>query len=227
MSISIETAIEKIRDYPYCYRTLPEELKNNYTVVLFTSTQFSDNLKYFPEKYKNDREIVKYCIDSNYAFKSASTELKDDKEIVLYAMDKDINNFRHISDRLKKDYDIIKKLLSNYFWGFKYLDKEFIKQNMDLQIYLMTNVHIRHVNRVCVALDNISDLKILRYYITNVKKYFNLPLYKRQIFWSKINITRPILLCIERFSNIKNIELPSELIYLILGFFKLNDFIYI
>ena len=88
----------------------------------------------------------------------------------------------------------------------------------------MKNIYPRQINTVFSNLE-IYNLPLLKKYINTPKMYFDLPLYQKQLMWARLMNVRPILLCFERCFNMYDIELPSELIYMILGFFKLEEFI--
>lgn len=229
MSISIEKTKQLIENNFDYYRGLPQYLQNNYEIALFTVQQYGGMLFYLPDKFKDDKNIVTIAVSkTDFAFKWSLDNIKNNKKMAIFAMKQCIYNFEYISNSLKRDYDLIKMLINKYFWGFKYLDRDFIKDDLNIQIFLMKRVHPRQINRVCDNLDNITNLRTIKHYIDTPKMYFDLPLYKKQHMWSRwsrfMNV-RPTLLCFERCFNIYDIELPPELIYMILGFLRLEDLI--
>jgi hypothetical protein len=225
-NITISQAFKMLDMYIWSYKDLPEHLKENYQICLYAVKKYGLIIEYIPHKFRNDFNIVKTALlNHSSSFKFASEELKDNREIVLSALQLSIHNFQFISSRLKKDYDFIKILINKYFWGFQYLDIDFIKDDLNIQIFLIKKVHTRQINRVLKRMDYIHNLSIIKNYIDTPKMFFDLPLYKKQHLWSRLMNVIPILLCFERYSRMVNIELPSELIYMILGYFKLDDFI--
>lgn len=107
--------LSKNKDY---YKYLNNELKNDDEIIEVCSSVY-ENLMYFPESYRNDKDFVEKCLkialiqDTNINFKELVGEkLLDDPDFIMYLCYKSERNIRVIDDVTKKPiiYDLRKNI---------------------------------------------------------------------------------------------------------------------
>ena len=131
-----------VREKPWLYKYLSDEVKEDRKITETALTACGDALEFAPDKFKSDRDLVLMAVETGDAFLHASEELQHDKEIILKALEWDSSIVEYLDEEFYEDLEIMYKAVEIDADNYEYLVEELQEDKEIALACLKLNCHV-------------------------------------------------------------------------------------
>jgi len=119
-----QEAMEKIKQDPMTYRSLPDHLKEDTQIAELAFRENGWLLQFAPDRCRKNPDLVKVAVNTDgSALNFADKSLQQDRDIVMLAVTQSGDAIRHVHSDLRDDPDIINAALKESGCMIAYIDK--------------------------------------------------------------------------------------------------------
>ena len=109
------------------YKYISKELQEDKQIIInaaFSERYRYECLNYMPQKYKKDKDFIKYFLNHNvHNIRFASDNLKNDLELVNFVINKSGSVLQYLNDLYKDNEEIVRIAINNYPNCFEYISE--------------------------------------------------------------------------------------------------------
>ncbi len=135
--------------FPYIFKDLSDNMKQDYTYILYLVSQNGNILQYLTKEQQNDYNIVMTCVAQNgNTLHHVSKTFKNNKDIVLTAVMQNSDALYYASEELKNNYAIVLTAVAQNGHALKYASDN-LKENYNIVMtaYTQTKYALSHLNK--------------------------------------------------------------------------------